>query len=86
MSHQQNQNNEGEQVIYDFNDEIDDDIPKDEVKIQLSMNVIKIDYFKLWRWSRLIKKEYPIENINLYLSQNIQQYQQKYKIKEENTI
>lgn len=86
MLNQHNQNNEGEQVIYDFNDEIDDDIPVDVVKIQLSMNVIQIDYFKLWRWSKLIKKEYPIEDINSHLSQDIQQYQQKYNIKEENTI
>lgn len=86
MSQNQNSQEEEEQITYNFNDENEEEEIGDQVKIQLSSNLITINYYQLLKWSTLVKEEYSKSDINSRISQDIQQYQQKYQIQEENTV
>ena len=77
---------EEEEITYNFNEETIDEDLNDVVRIQLSLNTIIIDYYQLWKWSKLIKNNYPKDIINQYLSNDIQKYQQKYNINEKNIV
>lgn len=71
------------------NDYYLDDVPDeddDKVVIELSPDFsFSIDYFKLLKFSNMIRDQYPKNEINL-LSDDLQQYQQKYSLKSDNII
>lgn len=71
-----------EQTTFSFNEEINDSA-SDKVCIHLSSDVIYINYYQLFKWSKLVREEYPKNEINR-LSSYICQIQQKYNINQEN--
>lgn len=72
--------------IFDLKDETDDEESCDEIILQLTpSNTIKINYFQLLKYSKLVRNEYTEEHI-ADLSEFLKQCQQKYKIKTENII
>ncbi|KAK8881004.1 hypothetical protein M9Y10_003713 [Tritrichomonas musculus] len=71
-----------EQATFSFNEELDDNT-SDKVCIQLSTEVININYYQLFKWSKLVRDEYPKNEISR-LSSYICQMQQQYNIKQEN--
>ena len=73
-----------EQTIFDLNDESNGQ-DLDDVVIQLSSEVIVINYYQLIKWSKLVREHYQKDQID-DLSKVIQHYQQIYNIKTENIV
>ena len=53
----------------------------DSINIQLSSENVKINYYQLLKWSKLVRDQYPKDEINR-LSKDIQIFSQKYDIKD----
>ena len=68
--------------IFNLNDESDDDDDmNDSINILLSSENVKINYYQLLKWSKLVRDQYPKDEINR-LSKDIQIFSQKYDIKD----
>ena len=68
---------------YNFNEGSDDEESNDIVEIQLISDSIQINYYQLLKWSKLVREQYPKDDIDR-LSYDLRGYQQKYDLKEEN--
>lgn len=73
--------------VFSLNDHFPEEEDEDEtIRIQLSSKTIKVYYYQLYKYSKLIQKEYQKSEIQNRLPIDLQIFQRKYKLSDDSII